>query len=82
LLAAYDLGASAKILQKIYDEDVRMQRKIDLGEKDTTIGENEFDNVLDSKYEKERISFECAILLSVSMSEGHSLRKDGEISHA
>ena len=45
LLAAYDLGAPAKILQAIYDEDKKMQRHIDLGETDTTIGEIELDNV-------------------------------------
>jgi hypothetical protein len=45
LLAAYDLGAPAKILQAIYDEDTKMQRHIDLGENDTTIGEIELDNV-------------------------------------
>jgi Questin oxidase-like len=45
LLAAYDLGASAKVLQAIYDEDVKIQRNIDLGDKDTTIGEIELENL-------------------------------------
>jgi len=37
LLAAYDLGAPAKLLQAIYDEEQKMQRPVDLGNKETSI---------------------------------------------
>jgi hypothetical protein len=37
LLAAYDLGAPAKLLQAIYNEEQKMQRPVDLGNKETTI---------------------------------------------